>query len=613
VSQLNNLIKYLIIFLITFPIFGQVNNSDYSPPENTFKSAVEEYNNANYKEADLIIENISAYEKKYFSEEIILLSMRVKYRQNDYSLSKEIGKSLLRNYPNSKYKIDVLITFGDIFVAQGMYDAAFRAYIKSYKENNDDNYIENITKRILLTMQFGVSQNIPDELLSTEIEPQLIQILLLAKAHSELQVGKIAKASTTLSQIKVTDLLEIDYDYYLKLKNRIQNNKTGNSIIGVVLPLTGKDSKIGKEFLDGLKQAELNKPYNDLGLSFIVYDNAGDELKTLEAFQSLSNNPNIVAVIGPISTNNSIIAGSIAERNGIPLILPMVTSNDLSKVSNNIFMLNSDLKTRGELAGQLIAESFEAENIAVLAPADKFGKSIVDAFVNQLNLYNKAPQIIEWYSDIPMNLDRQFKSIRAEAWELSNSTDSLEFSYTFVDSIITLYGFDGEEMTADDSSKVVLNSIDAIYMPIHEGHLDYMGAQFPAYNLDAAVIGNDYWADLDVLRKENIGPHFSGLVVISNYNDCQLELLNNYFNKKHTGNFYKAIDSYNLLAKSIEVANTSDKSLLQILSNINDFKGIFGTYNFAESDNNVNSKLNIVQFDGYNFDTFVVPNQSAQY
>ncbi len=610
---LNNLTKYLIGFLIVVPIFGQINDSGNSRSINIFRAAVEEYNNANYKEADLIINNISAYEKKYFSEEIILLSMRVKYRLNDYSASKELGKSLLRNYPNSKYTIDVLITFGDIFISQGMYDAAFRAYIKSYKENDDKNYIENITKRILLTIQFGVSQNIPDELLSSEIDPQLIQILLLAKAHSEIQVGKITKASDTLSQIKVADFTEIDHEYYLKLKNRIQNNKTGNSIIGVVLPLTGKDSKIGKEFLEGLKQAELNIPHNDFGLSFVIYDNAGDELKTVEAFKALSNNPSIVAIIGPISANNSIIAGSITEKSGVPLILPMVTTNDLSKVSDDIFMLNSDLKTRGELAGQLIAELYEAENIAVLAPADKFGKNIVDAFVNQLKLYNKAPQIIEWYSGIPMNLDRQFKSIRAKAWELSSSFDSLEFSYTFVDSIITLYGFDGEEMTDDDSSKVVLNSIDAIYMPIHEDHLDYIGAQFPAYNLEAAVIGNDNWSNLGVLRKENIGPHFSGLVVISNYNDYQLGLLNNNFNEKHTGNFYKAIDSYNLLAKSIEEANTSDKSLLQILSNIIDFKGIFGTYNFAEGDNNVNSKLNIVQFDGYNFDKFVVPTKSAQY
>jgi len=596
---------------MTFPLFGQI--SAISQDKYTFREAVNEYNNANYNATDLIIENISSYDKKYFREEIALLSMRVKYRLNNYSVSNEIGKILLRNSPNSEYKIDVLITFGDIFIAKGLYDAAFRAYIKSFRENSDENYQEKITRRILLTIQFGISHNIPSELLSTEINPRLIQILLLSKVHSEIQVGKTIKASNTLSQIKIADLSEINHEYYFKLKNRIQNFKTRNSIIGVVLPLTGKDSKIGIEFLEGLKQAKLNKSHDDGGLSFIVYDNAGDELKTVDAFKALSNNPNIIAIIGPISPNNSIIAGSIVEKSSIPLILPMATTNDLAKVSKNIFMLNSDLRTRGELAGQLIAELYEAENIAVLAPADKFGKSVIDAFLNQLKIYNKTPQIIEWYSGIPMNLDRQFKSIRAKAWEISTFTDSLNFSYTNIDSIITLYGFDGEEITADDSSKVILNTFDAIYMPIHSGHLDYIGSQFPAYNLDATVIGNDNWVDLGILRKESIGPHFSGLVVISNYNNYQLELLNNNFNEKHTDYFYMAIDCYNLLTKSVAESSALDKSLTLILSTVNDFKGIFGTYNFSEGDYNINSKLNIVQFDGLNFNEYIIPNQSVQY
>ncbi|MEE8478944.1 MAG: ABC transporter substrate-binding protein, partial [Candidatus Neomarinimicrobiota bacterium] len=265
---------------------------------------------------------------------------------------------------------------------------------------------------------------------------------------------------------------------------------------GVVLPLTGKDSKIGREFLDGLKYAEVNNYSNDMDLSLIVYDNAGDELKTLMAFQALKKNPYIVATIGPITTNNSIIAGSITEASGIPLIMPTVVINGLSEVSDNIFLMNSDLITRGDLAGQFIAETFEAENIAVLAPADKFGKSLVDAFTNKLKSYDITPKIIEWYSGIPINLDRQFTSIRTEAWELFDTTSSLDLLNTTIDFIFAEQIFSEEEMTAEDSSKIILNSIDAIYMPIHSGHLDYVGAQFPAYNLDAVVVGNDNWADL---------------------------------------------------------------------------------------------------------------------
>jgi hypothetical protein len=612
-SLLNNLQKYLIISLITFPGFGQVSDSDYSRPKYIFKSAVEQYNNGHYAEAEFILGKISPVEKEYFSEEITLLSMRLKYRLNDYQISKEIGKSLLRDYPDSKYKTDVLVTFGDIFIAEGLHEAAFRIYLKAFKTNKTEFYQKKILKRIFLSLEFGISPNIPEELLSIEINQNLILILLLAKVHAEIQAGQSSKAANTLSQIDFRNLSELNHEYYSKLKDKLSNNLNRHAIVGVVLPLTGKDSKIGREFLDGLKYAETNNYSSDIDLSLIVYDNAGDELKTLMAFQALKKNPNIVATIGPITTNNSIIAGSITEATGIPLIMPTAVINGLSEVSDNIFLMNSDLITRGDLAGQFIAETFEAENIAVLAPADKFGKSLVDAFTNKLKSYNITPKIIEWYSGIPINLDRQFTSIRTEAWELFDTSSSLDLLNTTIDSIFAEQIFSEEEMTAEDSSKIILNSIDAIYMPIHSGHLDYVGAQFPAYNLDAVVVGNDNWADLEVLRKENIGPHFEGLVVILNYNNYQIDLLNNNFDRKHTSYFYQAIDCYNLLTKSLTEANISSKSLLQILSNIDGFDGLFGIYNFAEGSKNVNSTLNIVEFDGYNFNEYIEPSQHIQY
>ncbi len=617
VSLLSKSRIYLIIFIIAFPLLGQTYDSDYLQNNYTFKSAVKQYNTGNYENADIILNNISASEKEYFSEEIALLSMRVKYRLNDYQMGKEIGKSLLRNHPSSEYSTDVLITMGDIFIAEGLYNAAFRTYIKSFKNNNTESYKKNIVKRIYLSLQMGISPSIPEELLSIEIEQDLIQILLLAKVHTELQAGQPTKAANTFSKIDVKDLLKINHDYYSIIEDKLYSNTNGRAFIGVVLPLTGKDAKIGKEFLDGLKYAEANNFSNYIELSLIVYDNAGDVLNTVEAFQALNKNSNIAATIGPISADNAVVAGSITGTSGVPLILPTASTNGLSEISDNIFLMNSDFTTRGEIAGQFIVETLEADNIAVLAPADKFGKSLVDAFTNKLKTYDKVPVIMEWYSGIPMNLERQFKSIRAKAWELSDRSDSLDLmdttnDFLFVEDILPEDTLE-EEMTADDSSKVILSSIDAIYMPIHAGHLDYIGAQFPAFNLNAVVVGNDNWTDLRVLRKEIIGPHLVGMVVISNYNSHQIDALNTNFDIKHTSYFYQAIDCYNVLAKSITEANAYNEPLMQILSNVDDFKGIFGTYNFADDNNNVNSTLNIIQFDGFNFDEYIDPNQSFQY
>lgn len=311
----------------------------------------------------------------------------------------------------------------------------------------------------------------------------------------------------------------------------------------------------------------------------------------MEICEQILNNPNIVAIIGPISTTNSIIASGLVKESGVPILLPTVTNGDVGNFSENIFQLNSDLKTRGELAGKIAVESLHANNIAVLAPADEFGKELVNSFTSALAKYSKTPIAVEWYSGTPINLERQFKSLRERAWDLYNS-----FSYE------SSYG----EL---DSSKVILSSIDVIYMPIHPYHLDYIGAQFPAYNLGTIVLGNDNWTDLTTLQKENIGPHFDELVVLANYNNHEINSINFNYGSQNSAYFYQAIDSYELLASALNGSARNGDTLINTLSSIDRFDGVFGSYSFTNRGNNINSNLQVIQFDGYNFNDYFMTSQ----
>jgi len=584
----------LFIFLIVCSIFGQTG------PKPTqiisFKEAVNKYNRGDYLETKYLLENLSPSEKSYFEQEIPLLLMKTEYRLSNYVDSKNIGKTFLRNSYNSEYEIDILMTFGDIFVAESKYNSAFRTYIDAYKLSNDRSYQNKIVKRILLILQFGISDEIIQELSIFENNNDILQILQLAKTHNFIKGGKQVAARKILDKINKNDLNGIGKDYYYQLEQHL-GSEYSNIIIPVVLPLSGKNSKIGMEFLDGIKYAQSEFSSRRTKLSFIVHDNESDEVKTIEVFNKISSNPNNIAVLGPITQNNSIIAGSFSLQQDMPLILPNSCIDELADISNDIFLMNSDLKTRGELAAKFIAEQLDAETIAVLAPADKFGKNIVDAFQAELAKYKKTPIVMEWYSGVPINLEHQFKSFRNTAWEMTDSTSQFE---TSIDSILVLYKFE-EEMTEEDSADVILTAIDAIYMPIKEGHLDYVGAQFPAYNLEATVVGNENWTDMNVLRKESIGPHFRGLTVISNYNHCQIDQLNNNLGKIHTEYFYQGIDAYKILVEAVNISQNSNIPLKNAISEIYNYSGIYGTYNFSEN-GNVNTNLNIVRFDGYSFE-----------
>lgn len=633
VSRLSRNLFLLIIFIIGLAS-GQRYRSRLND-NNTFQDAVNKYNRAEYIDVKQILDNLSYSEKSFYEEDIQLLRLKTEYQLHNYDYCRAIGKAYLNKFSRGKHTDDVLTIFGDIYISEGIYEAAYRSYVNALGFENDRKSATKIESNIFTTLQYGINASVVEELLLLESNNNIINILLLSKTHINLEVGNVTQALENINQIDRRDLSSNSKNYYDQLIEKIEDNVHG-TIIPVVLPLSGKNAKIGIEFLEGLKFAQSQNSNKRLNLSFIVYDNESDPIKTLEVFQKINQNSNTIAVLGPIDYDNAIIAGSVGNQIAYPILLPDIMNIELSDISENLFLMNSDLSLQGKLAANYAVNELHAENIAILAQADKNGKALVDAFENELNKYDMTASIIEWYAGIPTSLDRQFQAIRTKAWEiqdLNDTTDTNEStdiysdllfndstfinSFDFesdsvtshnaiIDSLLELYKSEEELLTKEDSAKVELETIDVIYMPINADDLDYVGAQFPAYNLVTTIIGNDNWSDLNILRKENIGTHIKGLTIITNYEYYNINQLNDVINEKRTKYFYQAFDAYNFLIESFLELQESDLTMHYVLNNLDRFNGIFGSYEFQDG-NNVNTDLKIMRFDGYRFeevDTF---------
>ena len=59
------------------------------------------------------------------------------------------------------------------------------------------------------------------------------------------------------------------------------------------------------------------------------------------------------------------------------------------------------------------------------------------------------------------------------------------------------------------------------------------------YNLRAKIIGNLNWKNLEILRKENIGPHLNGLSIIADFYNTSNDTL--YNNSKQNNAYYSII------------------------------------------------------------------------
>ena len=86
--------------------------------------------------------------------------------------------------------------------------------------------------------------------------------------------------------------------------------------------------------------------------------------------------------------------------------------------------------------------------------------------------------------------------------------DSLDALFDVsIDDYFDLPSTKKQKMSSSDSAKVVLETLQGIYLPIRDGEVEFLGTQLPMYNLKAKIIGNLNWKNLDILKKENIGPH----------------------------------------------------------------------------------------------------------
>ena len=177
----------------------------------------------------------------------------------------------------------------------------------------------------------------------------------------------------------------------------------------------------------------------------------------------------------------------------------------------------------------MMVKENDMKNIAVLSPGDIESKSMTDCFIDELFQFGIDPVAVEWYYEKPENISKQFKAIRKTAWSLlpeeGSGTNALEMTINSSDSLfdVNIDDFfeipdEDEKMDKRDSSKVVLETIHAIYLPIREDELTFVGTQFPVYNLKTNLFGNENWLTMDMLNQETIGPHVQGMRIISDIN-----------------------------------------------------------------------------------------------
>ena len=591
------LTRKIILFLtLSLPVFSQ-NWFQSRLIEKQIDMAIEHFNKDRFAIAETIIKKLMEKPLGVYEPKSRIMLMKTAYALNKKEDVKIIGRDFLESFPKNEFAKDVYLKFGDTFVDEQNFNSAFRMYIKARTLTANEEFLYLVDHRLLNTIQLNIPSTTISELsmISTNSSERII--CTLAKSFNDISSGNPDECASSLYQVNPEEIPIYYFDLYEKLLRASYQPAIKTITVGVIIPLTGDNMIQGNSFLRGMHKALSSSINSNKKIAFMIKDNEGDEIQTIRVVNELEKNPAVKAIIGPISETNAIIAANSLQGKNIPLLIPSATLDGITSLGNNIYQLNSNLSVRGKIAARYITKILELDSIAVLAPADNFGHALTDAFVKEVDQLGKKIVGVEWYSGIPTDLKRQFKNLRKIAFDLKEKDnnydeylgmvlDSLDFLFELSDDdLFDIPDDEDEKLTALDSSKLKLNTIQAIYSPAHPDHLAYIGTQFPMYYFETQIVGNDSWKNLDVLNQSNIGPHMEGLIIISN--NYSIDIKDQIYNQ--------AFDCTQLIYSIVNDQNNGRLALAKKLSNLSDFSG--ESHNVRFFDSNLNTSLQVLRYE----------------
>ena len=524
------MILHILIVLASVGFFGIVQAQLVEPDTiityyDRFDVAISFFEKGRYRLAQSHFQHILTNEKEFYDPAAQLMLAKSQLHQGKLSDADRTCRSFLNTFPNSPYELHAQALLGDISILKRDYSSAMNRFLSIRPSITDSLFLLEIDNRIVSCISIGLRSDQIEQILFNETNDMNRAILNLARGYRSMLDGDNYEARISIDVIG-RSILPIQYQDMFNALNLYKEVKGSfQATVALILPLTGRDKIIGQTFLMGLADM-VNDHKHDMTVNFQIYNNRSNDVKSLQLLKMVNLDRSIIAAMGPLSDRSAIAAAGILGS--LPILISRTNLPDLPQTSEDLFLLSPSLEIQARFTARYLVNHLLLKNIAVIAPGDDEDRAQADYFLDELDQLGIDPVAIEWYHGKPENISRQFRVLRKTAWklipEINPNQDALDLEIDSLDALfdVDVTDFfelpkesDVETMNKRDSSKIVLETIHALYLPIKNNELAFVGTQLPMYNLNTLLVGNENWYDFDVLNQDVIGPHVQGLSILS--------------------------------------------------------------------------------------------------
>ncbi len=595
----------LIIFLVSNLMAQNASTREWT----IFQKGVTEYQKGNYEKArqsfSLMINKLPNSALKTANH---LMLAKTNYKSGDYDASLLQCEEFKKRFPQSKYIDDVRYLMGNNYYRLQRIETAVTSWLNVGFSTSNTVLGEKVLKLADDVIRYKMNRLSVQDLSQQYIGSPINESFQFYFATEEYKNGNVSAAKSEFKRL--VSLAKTTY-YRNKAQNFLDQleGKTSNEIhVAALLPLSGNNEKIGKALLRGFNLGV--KEYNNSSpRKKIVVDEFDYESNLISAMghlKKISENRLHIFVFGPVENDIVAACAALANYEGITIVSPTASSDQIKNISDNYINLAPTVKTMANAIQSFAYDSLNIRQVATFAPIDDYFINMTEEFTQAFLDDGVKVTTQEWYYPGDQNFKKQFRKMKRVGLHLAFKDSLLgenaDIADQTVDSLYSLYLKEQrlelrETKTKIDSADIPVTAFDGMFIPVFEDDINFVASQFAFSNFQTQLLGNSDWYNKDALKKNR--NYINGIVFVT---DGYLneegwdfrQFRNNFRNTFHDtpGKFELiAFDSFKFLSFVLNNSSLGRSNFIEKIIQLKPYQGVYRSFDIDKSRTNKSVRI----------------------
>lgn len=477
----------------------------------------------------------------------------------------------IARYPGSPLVAYAYHFLGNALYVKGEVNRAVRSYFKAYEITDDRNLRSLLVASLVGAFRTAASISLgKDDFIRLSTDKACALIRPLSEIY--VQRGELSRANS---------LLEVCGGHVDDLTDSDSRQADGTLDIALVLPLSGELGEFGQEIFNGaVIAAELHRQETGRSLKLVPYDTKGEPVEAGRIIGELSRSARTDVVIGPLTSDESLVASATLSCGSLPMIAPAATQAGLTRLSSSAFQLSPNIELEGIALAQYAIRTIGADSAAILSSTAADHLRMTRAFVDHFKRLGGTVVAVEYYRPRDKDFGAYIRDIKAIL--IGEPADSAFF-----------VNADGDTLDLD----VIPARVDCLFVPGDAQQLRQLLPQVHFYNLNGAYLGSDGWGDNAVYSLGDAvtkGAVFCSPFLEGRRSEQYLKLATA-FDKRYGASPQRlsalGFDAVNIALMAAAGSRATGDEILAGLKRVSAYEGASGMISFGEYRENIEMPL----------------------